>query len=156
MTATDDICDVLESLSTKEPNGVLARAAAELRQTRKERDEADLSAGVLENAIDVLMKRRDDELYKAHANGRAEFSRELEAKAVRRAIWQSTRGCACPYAVDVDGKPVRLRADERCSVNWVRCNERMARIYDEEEQHGLRHGPVPDGASLFAAAGGKL
>lgn len=78
MTAPDvDICDVLDRASVIEflGNGrgarLCARAAAELRQTRRERDEADLSAGVLENAIDVLMKRRDDELYKAHANGRA-------------------------------------------------------------------------------------
>lgn len=77
MTAPDvDICDIMDNAAMLGSRDI-ARAAAELRQTRKERDEADLSAGVLENAIDILMKRRDDELYKAHANGRAEFSREL-------------------------------------------------------------------------------
>lgn len=55
-------------------------------------------------------------------------AKSAEAK-VRRAIWENVAGCACPST-----SPKR----DRCNVQAVRCNARLARIHRDMQAAGIK------------------
>lgn len=55
-------------------------------------------------------------------------AKSAEAK-VRRAIWENVAGCACPST---------SAKRDRCNVQVVRCNARLARIHRDLQAAGLK------------------
>jgi hypothetical protein len=73
-----------------------------------------------------------------------------EVKELRKALWQSMKGCTCKVTVKRGGKVVAAPKEDVCSPEVVRCNGRHNRIIKDYEKHGLKIGPVGPGESGLA------
>lgn len=85
-------------------------------------------------------KRRTKEQRRAQIKTQEPVMTARRWRLERVRIWRDMTGCICPNVIIVDGKAVRLKRDEICTSEAIRCNGRLKRW----SKDAVSLGPEPE------------